>query len=115
MHWDTGDGCLFDYFACTTFLFSFFGVGEGGNLSLDSVHYTLLLYEPFVVCKFVAVVVPGHDVHQEYVLGFWVESCNLHFVTGEHPPTKSTFKKNINIPFQTQTYLDSKKKTASLL
>lgn len=42
-------------------------------------------YEPFVVCKFVAVVIPGNNVHEEYVLGFWVESRDLHLVTGEHP------------------------------
>lgn len=50
------------------------------------------MYEPFVVCEFVAMVIPGDNVHEEYVLGFWVEACDLHLVTREHPPTGNTFK-----------------------
>lgn len=46
----------------------------------------VVMYEPFVVCEFVSMVVRRHDVHQEDVLGFWVESCDLHLVAGEHPP-----------------------------
>lgn len=45
------------------------------------------MYKPFVVCKFVAMVVPGHDVHQKDILGFWIEPNDFDFVTGEHPPT----------------------------
>lgn len=52
------------------------------------------IYEPFVVCEFVAMVIPGDNVHQEYVLGFWVESCDLHLVTGEHPPTGNIVREN---------------------
>lgn len=46
----------------------------------------VVMYEPFVVREFVSMVVRWHDVHQEYVLGFGVESCDLHLVAGEHPP-----------------------------
>lgn len=52
------------------------------------------IYEPFVVCEFVAMVIPGDNVHQEYVLGFWVESCDLHLVTGEHPPSGNIVREN---------------------
>lgn len=57
----------------------------------------VLKYEPFVVCKFVAVVVSRNNVHEEYVLGFGVESRDLHLVTGEHPSarTKAPPAKNI--------------------
>ena len=65
-------------------------VDEGGGLNLGNV----ATYEPFVVREFVAMLVRGDDVHQEDVLGFRVESCDLHLVAGEHPPTgnqKNTF------------------------
>lgn len=57
----------------------------------------VLIYEPFVVCKFVAVVISGNNVHEEYVLGFGVESRDLHLVTGEHPSARTKAPQNIYI------------------
>lgn len=76
------------------------------NLNLDYIKFTGIhfeIHQPFVVWKFVSVVVLGHKVHEEYVLGFWVESRDFHLVTGKHPPTRSTFRKNKYIILQTQT------------
>lgn len=56
-----------------------------GNPRLDYAKRDAM-YKPFVVCKFVAMVIPGHDVHQKDVLGFGVEPYDFDFVTGEHPP-----------------------------
>lgn len=67
----------------------------------------VVMYEPFVVCEFVSMVVRRHDVHQEDVLGFWVESCDLHLVAGEHPPAGR--RRRIFIKSQK---LDNKLKTA---
>lgn len=61
----------------------------------------VVTYEPFVVCEFVAMVIPGDNVHEEYVLGFWVESCDLHLITGEHPPTGNIARKNQHSLFKT--------------
>jgi len=41
---------------------------------------------PFIIREFVSVVIRGHDVHQQYVLCFWIQPSDLHFVTGEHAP-----------------------------
>jgi len=37
--------------------------------------------------------IPGHDVHQEYVLGLRVESCDFDFVAGEHSPGGKMFRR----------------------
>lgn len=60
--------------------------------------------EPFVVCELVAVVVPGDNVHQEDVLGFRVESRDLHLVTGEHPPREDIEEENITFSCQTHIH-----------
>lgn len=43
---------------------------------------------PFIIREFVSVVIRGYDIHQQDVLRFWVESSDLHFVTGEHSPVE---------------------------
>lgn len=41
---------------------------------------------PFVVTELVAMVVRGHDVDEQYVLGLGVHACDFYLVAGEHPP-----------------------------
>lgn len=52
-------------------------------------------HAPFVVCKFVAVVIPGDNVHEQDVLGFRVKACDLHLVAGKHPPRGHTQEKKL--------------------
>lgn len=42
-------------------------------------------------------VIPGHDVHEEDVLGFGVESRDLYLVTGKHPPVGQSEEKSIDV------------------
>lgn len=60
-----------------------------GDVTDDTCFNNVLIYEPFVVCEFVAVLISGNNVHEKYVFGFGVESRDLHLVTGEHPSTRT--------------------------
>lgn len=47
---------------------------------------------PFIICKFISVVIRWYNIHQQNVLRFWIKSSDLHFVTGEHTPIKNEIK-----------------------
>lgn len=85
--------CYIRIWSCYSLL-GFGFVCRGGKVQAIKV-LQIQIHAPFVVCKFVAVVIPGDNVHEQNVLGFRVKACDLHLVAGKHPPRGHTQEKKL--------------------
>lgn len=63
-------------------------LGSGIDVALPSqLSCPLELWRlPFIICKFISVVVRGNNIHEKNVLRFGIKASHLHFVTRKHPP-----------------------------
>lgn len=67
--------------------------------------------QPFIIGEFVAMVVCRHDIHQEYIFSFGVQSSDLHFEAGKHSPAmKQKYKLGLELISGSYGIKDTNKK-----